>query len=922
MKFLKPKYLALFVAAVASPVFAAVPGKATISSGNDKFAIVEVDQSATAYNSLVKVHDGADVKVQWDVWSGAAPTSAKVLLDGKTVWTGAGSMNGTASFKVMKGGRYQETVELCNTSGCSTSASKLIIVADTDGSHLLPLATTMQENNKTLAQHTDKVVGAYFPEWGVYDRNFPVDKIPAANLNHILYGFIPICGGDGINDSLKTIEGGNSFEALKRSCNGRQDFQVAIHDPWAALQKPQAGVSGWDDPYKGNFGQLMAMKKAHPDLKVLPSIGGWTLSDPFYRMHDKVIRDRFVASVKDFLKTWKFFDGVDIDWEFPGGGGENAALGNPQQDKETYTLLMQDLRAMLNDLSAETGRKLELTSAIGSGQDKIEDVDYTTAQQYLDHIFLMSYDFHGGWSMDELGHQNALYGASWKPDTQYTTDNGVNALLGQGVQPGKIVVGTAMYGRGWTGVHGYTGNNPFTGTATDKVRGTWEPGVVDYRQIANEYKGKPGWEYSYDTAAEAPSLFNKSTGELITYEDARSATAKGKYVLAKNLGGLFAWSIDSDTGDILNAMNESLVGGGSTPVDPVVTNHAPIATAADQMVTGPATVTLDGSASTDPDGDAITYKWTQVSGTSVNITNSTNARATFNVAAVTSNQTLVFRLTVTDAKGLTSTADVQVVNKAPKANQAPVVNPLEAVTLESGQTYSLHAQATDPDGDALTYTWSVPAAMQATGNGTANLNITAPDVESQATYTVTVVVNDGKTSVQSSVEVTVMPKAAEVPADEGNVPADEGNTPSDEGNTPSDEGNTPSDEGNTPADEGNTPADEGQATGSCDAPVDANASKHAAWSASKVYNANDTVSADNLVWKAKYWTQGNKPGFGVDAWELVSQVKFNWRSDVVYNSGDTTTYNGSAYRAKWWTKGDMPGNSDVWVKTGAATDCQ
>ena len=137
-----------------------------------------------------------------------------------------------------------------------------------------------------------------------------------------------------------------------------------------------------------------------------------------------------------------------------------------------------------------------------------------------------------------------------------------------------------------------------------------------------------------------------------------------------------------------------------------------------------------------------------------------------------------------------------------------------------------------------------------------------------------------------------------------------------------DEDNTPSDEGNTPSDEGNTPSDEGTATGSCDNPVDANASKYAAWESSKLYTNGDMVSSDNLVWKAKYWTQGNKPGFNADAWELVSQVKMNWRSDMVYNGGDKTTYQGFEYRAKWWTKGDKPGNSDVWVKEGASADCK
>lgn len=446
-------------------------------------------------------------------------------------------------------------VELCNADGCSASDPTDIVVSDTDGSHLKPLESSIGEKNKPFRQSSGKVIGAYFVEWGVYPRKFPVDKIPIPNLTHLLYGFIPICGGDGINDSLKEIEG--SFQALQRSCAGRQDFQVSIHDPWAALQKPQKGLSSWNEPYKGNFGQLMSLKQARPELKILPSIGGWTLADPFYFLDDKVKRDRFVDSVREFLLTWKFFDGVDIDWEFPGGKGANPNLGSPK-DGETYVLLMKELRAMLNRLSVETGKKYELTSAISSGWDKIQMVDYKAAQAYMDYIFLMSYDFKGAWSNDTLGHQTPLYAPAWNKKETYTTDFGVKCLLAQGVTPSKIIVGVAMYGRGWTGVSGYEDKSiPFTGNATGPVKGTWQDGVVDYREIANGLaSGK--WEYRYDAEAQAPYVFNPSTGDLITYDNPRSVIEKGKYVRNNKLGGLFAWEIDADNGELLNAMNMGL----------------------------------------------------------------------------------------------------------------------------------------------------------------------------------------------------------------------------------------------------------------------------------------------------------------------------------------------------------------------------
>ncbi|WP_429114038.1 glycosyl hydrolase family 18 protein [Aeromonas veronii] len=859
----KPALLAMMVGSLlaSSAVYAAAPGKPTIGWGPIKFAIVEVDQAATSYNNLVKVKDAADVEVSWNLWSGDVGQTAKVLLDGKEVWSGPSAAAGTAKFKVNKGGRYQMQVALCNADGCTLSDAKEIVVADTDGSHLAPLKAALQENNKPYANKSGKVVGTYYVEWGVYGRKFTVDKIPAQNLTHILYGFTPICGGDGLNDSLKEIEG--SFQALQRACAGRADFKVAIHDPWAAVQMPQSGLTAYDEPYKGNFGALMALKQAYPDLKILPSVGGWTLSDPFYFLGDKTKRDTFVASVKEFLQTWKFFDGVDIDWEYPGGQGANPKLGSPS-DGATYVALMKELRAMLDELESQTGRQYELTSAIGAGGDKIQDVDYRAAQPYMDHIFMMTYDYNGAWSNTELGHQTNLYAASWDPDTKYTTDKAVNLMLAQGVDPGKLVVGAAMYGRGWTGVSGYQGNNPFTGKATGKVKGTWEDGVVDYRDIVNNRMGA-GWEKSYDEVAEAPYLFKASTGDLITYDNDRSVKAKGQYVLANKLGGLFSWEIDADNGDILNAMHEGLGHGeGTTPP----ANKPPVANAgSDLSVTGPTEVTLNGSASHDAENGALTYSWKQVSGPQATLFDATQAKARVVLDAVSTDINLVFELTVTDDQQLSAKDQVVVTNKAPQPNLPPLVSLPATASVESGKQVTLKATASDPNGDPLTYQWTVPAGLTASGQNSATLVVTGPSVTSDTAYDLSLTVSDGALDASAATRLTVKPVSG---------------------------------------------------GGGCSA-TDPDAANWPAWQASKVYNGGDKVSHNQLVWQAKYWTQGNEPSRTADQWLLVSKVQLGWDANVAYNGGEIITHNGRQWKAQYWTKGNEPGKHDVWQDVGAAS---
>ncbi|MYM58891.1 chitinase [Vibrio sp. OCN044] len=746
---------------------------------NQSFVEINGEPGSQSYKKTVVRHDSVSFPVDWDVWynSGTPATQWQVKLDDKVIYTEAingpqgSAFSGTTTVQVDKAGQYDMTVNVCDANGdCSSSAVHKITVSDTDGSGMDPLTMDVDSNNQSFpSQPEGTVVGSYFVEWSQYERNFTVDNIPADNLTHIIYGFIPMCGPNA------SLTDGDAQRALQLACGDSKDYEVVVHDQWGALGSSLPGTS--NSSIKGTYGQMMALKQRYPDLKILPSIGGWTLSDPFYGFTDKANRDTFVASVKEFLLTWKFYDGVDIDWEFPGGDGANPDLGNPELDGQAYIDLMKELRDMLDQLSAQTGKAYELTSAIGAGWDKIEDVDYSDAQQYMDYIFVMSYDFYGAWD-NNLGHQAALDCGSHisqgqcdgtedpEEGPEYTTRNASTLLLKQGVSANKLVLGAAMYGRGWKGVTRESmtdPSNPITGTGDGAINGSWEPGVIDYKDIVSDYIGQPGVETFYDAQAQAPYLYKESTGEVISYDNAESVEAKAAYARSNGFAGLFSWEIDGDNGDILNAMQNGLLNGGEG------VNRPPVANAGNDIVVSTAgVVSLDGSQSHDAEGD-VSYLWEQISGPMLTINNATNAVATISVEDDASNNIYSFKLTVTDQDGASA---YDTVNVSAQFGSQPENRPPEAVIsgpseAESGQQITLDASgSSDPDGDSLTFVWSSEDVAVNANNS--SVSFVTPEFSQDTNISVSVTVSDGSDTDTES--VTILVKAKEDGGNPGDYP--------------------------------------------------------------------------------------------------------------------------------------------------------
>ena len=216
----------------------------------------------------------------------------------------------------------------------------------------------------------------------------------------------------------------------------------------------------------------------------------------------------------------------------------------------------------------------------------------------------------------------------------------------------------------------------------------------------------------------------------------------------------------------VSATNTSgLESGKSNEVQAVVpaplTNNPPTANAGPDQTAAPgAGVTLSGSG-TDPNSDALTYSWSQVSGPAVSLGGASSPTVSFTAPPVSVDTNLIFRLTVNDGRGGVASDDVNVlVHVSAPVNHPPIANAGADQTVAPSATVTVRCSSTDPDGDVLTRSWSQISGptVSLQGATTAAATFTAPPVTTSTVLGFRLTVNDGKGGTSSDdVIVTVNP---------------------------------------------------------------------------------------------------------------------------------------------------------------------
>ncbi len=454
---------------------------------------------------------------------------------------------------------------------------------------------------------------AYYGNWDIYGNGYSLKNVEssgAANrLTTLVYSF------ENINPT--TLKCFQDVHAVDNSATSETNPNAGDGgaDSWADYQRPftaAESVSGTADSptqtLRGNLNQLKQLKAKHPNLKVLLSIGGWTFSKYFSdAAATSASRAALVSSCVDMYIKGNLptntagdttaggtgvgagiFDGIDIDWEFPGSANGHVGNRTSANDGANYAALLAEFRSQLNTQGAANGGKhYYLTAAVPSGGNDIAKIPVPSIMSSLDWAGIMSYDMHGAWEQGATAKTNfqaPMYPSPNDPDTtdHFTVQEAIQRWQNAGAPANKLAMGVPFYWRGWSGVAPGPNNDGLYQTVNGSSPAygySNQAGTAQYRELL--YAGKiTGGNAHYDATTQSPWIYD--SGNFYTGDTPDTIAQKGNYIRNSGILGAMVYSLESDDtqATMMKSLFNGLFGKAAKPLPSPATVKAMARTAA------------------------------------------------------------------------------------------------------------------------------------------------------------------------------------------------------------------------------------------------------------------------------------------------------------------------------------------------------
>ncbi|KAJ5111485.1 hypothetical protein N7532_002020 [Penicillium argentinense] len=305
-------------------------------------------------------------------------------------------------------------------------------------------------------------------------------------------------------------------------------------------------------PMESNQTDLYARFTALKDYGVETwiSIGGWAMNDPGEYSHvfsklaaSTTAQTKFLTSLKAFLKKYGF-DGVDIDWEYPGAADRYGS----DADYENFVSFLKNVRSSL-------GSDYGLSITLPSSYWYLQYFDIVNLEKHVDWFNFMAYDIYGTWDATISSIGSRVYAS-----TNLTMiESGLKLLWHNNIEPSKVNLGLGLYGRSYTledssctepGCAFTAGGNPGPCSQTE--------GLLSYDEIMDIIDDTSRNPTVWVDSEAAVKIAVYDGDQWVAYDDPETLQMKLDFTNSECMGGVAAWAVDEDgKGDLSESISNS-----------------------------------------------------------------------------------------------------------------------------------------------------------------------------------------------------------------------------------------------------------------------------------------------------------------------------------------------------------------------------